>query len=413
MIRRARVNSDFLRNRSRFEKKHRKFEGAGAGMLIQVENVDCSNSRLTEIKDCKDGTFSLSLKNVILEGVSLNTYYWGTSYALSKVKCDVVVEMEADYDTDVEKLRNRLAKIKSQPKSYGIDKYSAELSFGTLSCGGGWSHMSLADGFDAEAYADELHEWRNMGDHGTVTLWWDAPNGSSVEDDMIITSIFVDAGSVLEDFYQEGEDEWLDESEDDEDDEDDAYEAVSWYRRSSESISERRRNVRNRARRNERRNVIHRGRRFNESAKLDDLPGATDTLSLALRAGDYHPYYKNRWRKLESLDPDEVFEALEIGDILVYSTTTCAHFYMVKQKTDKQIVIHEIESEFSQEGKVPPEGGSDYPAFPPKEKSQKDDFIVRADGITRWGGENRIHVQGIEHYLSVWFGLFFSLSWPF
>lgn len=237
MIRRVRVNSTFLRNRSRFENKHRKFEGAGAGMLIQVENVDCSNSRLTEIKDYKDGTFSISLKNVILEGVSLNTYYWGTSYSLSKVKCDVVVDVEANYDTDVEKLRNRLAKMKSQPKSYGIDKYSAELSFGTLSCGGGWSHMSLENGFDAEAYADELHEWRNMGDRGTATLWWDAPNGQSIEDDMIITSIFVDAGSVLEDFYQDGEDEWLDEGKNDEDYEDDAYESVSRHRRSSESVS--------------------------------------------------------------------------------------------------------------------------------------------------------------------------------
>lgn len=244
MMRRLRGNSTFLHNRSRFEKKHRKFEGAGAGMLIQVENVDCSNSRLTEIKDNRDGTFSISLKNVILEGVSLNTYYWGTSYQLSKVKCDVVVEMEADYDTDVEKLRNRLAKMKSQPKAYGINTYSAELSFGTLSCGGGWSHTSLADGFDAEAYADELHEWRNMGNNGTVTLWWDAPKGQSVEDDMIITSIFVDAGSVLEDFYQDGEDEWLDESsEDDEDDEDedDAYESVSRHRCSSESLSRKRR----------------------------------------------------------------------------------------------------------------------------------------------------------------------------
>lgn len=240
MIRRVRVNSDFLRNRSSFEKKHRKFEGAGAGMLIQVENVDCSNSRLMEIKDCKDGTFSMTLKNVILEGVSLNTYYWGTSYSLPKVKCDVVVEMEADYYTDVEKLRNRLAKMKSQPKSYGIDKYSAELSFGTLSCGGGWSHMSLADGFNAEAYADELHEWRNMGDNGTVTLWWDAPNGSSVEDDMIITSIFVDAGSVLEDFYQDCEDEWLDEGDEDDDGDEDAYESVSRHRRSSESVSRKR-----------------------------------------------------------------------------------------------------------------------------------------------------------------------------
>lgn len=68
--------------------------------------------------------------------------------------------------------------------------------------------MSLADGFEASAYAsDKIYDWRNMGSLGEVAVSWDGD--SSGVDSFEIVSVYVDAGKDLERLYQDGEDEWL------------------------------------------------------------------------------------------------------------------------------------------------------------------------------------------------------------
>ena len=194
-------------------KKSIKNEGAGAGMLINVGDLGGSQ-KVKAFKVNPDGTYTLDVDDVILNDVVIHTSQWSSEDAWDGIKCRLSLTLRyLDAEEYERKLQNRLGKLKTQPKRYGVDTYTADISFGTLACGGGWTHMSLADGFEASAYAsDKIYDWRNMGSLGEVTVSWDGD--SSGVDSFEIVSVYVDAGKDLERLYQDGEDEWLEDAAD-------------------------------------------------------------------------------------------------------------------------------------------------------------------------------------------------------
>ena len=194
-------------------KKHLKNEGAGAGMLINVGDLGGSQ-KVKAFKANPDGTYTLDVDDVILNDVVIHTSNWSSEDAWDGIKCRLSFTLRyLDADEYERKLQNRLEKLKTQTKRYGVDTYTVDISFGTLACGGGWTHMSLADGFEASAYAsDKIYNWRNMGSLGEVAVSWDGD--SSGVDSFEIVSVYVDAGKDLERLYQVGEDEWLEDGAD-------------------------------------------------------------------------------------------------------------------------------------------------------------------------------------------------------
>lgn len=211
---RGRLNE---RVKSHASKKFLKNEGAGAGMLINVGDLGGSQ-KVKAFKVNPDGTYTLDVDDVILNDVVIHTSQWSSKDAWDGIKCRLSFTLRyLDADEYERQLQNRLEKLKTQTKRYGVNTYTVDISFGTLACGGGWTHMSLADGFEASAYAsDQIYDWRNMGSLGEVTVSWD--DDRSGVDSFEIVSVYVDAGKDLEHLYQVGEDEWLE-------DESDAYES--------------------------------------------------------------------------------------------------------------------------------------------------------------------------------------------
>ena len=207
---RGRLNE---RVESHASKKFLKNEGASAGMLINVGDLGGSQ-KVKAFKVNPDGTYTLDVDDVILNDVVIHTSEWSSEDAWDGIKCRLSFTLRyLDADEYERKLQNRLEKLKTQTKRYGVDTYTVDISFGTLACGGGWTHMSLADGFEASAYAsDKIYNWRNMGSLGEVTVSWDGDR--SGVDSFEIVSVYVDAGKDLERLYQVGEDEWLDDAED-------------------------------------------------------------------------------------------------------------------------------------------------------------------------------------------------------
>lgn len=207
---RGRLNE---RVKSHASKKFLKNEGAGAGMLINVGDLGGSQ-KVKAFKVNPDGTYTLDVDDVILNDVVIHTSQWSSKDAWDGIKCRLSFTLRyLDADEYERQLQNRLEKLKTQTKRYGVDTYTVDISFGTLACGGGWTHMSLADGFEASAYAsDQIYDWRNMGSLGEVTVSWDGDR--SGVDSFEIVSVYVDAGKDLEHLYQVGEGEWLEDGAD-------------------------------------------------------------------------------------------------------------------------------------------------------------------------------------------------------
>lgn len=207
---RGRLNE---RAESHASKKFLKNEGAGAGMLINVGDLGGSQ-KVKAFKVNPDGTYTLDVDDVILNDVIIHTSQWSSKDAWDGIKCRLSFTLRyLDADEYERQLQNRLEKLKTQTKRYGVDTYTVDISFGTLACGGGWTHMSLADGFEASAYSsDQIYNWRNMGSLGEVTVSWDGDR--SGVDSFEIVSVYVDAGKDLEHLYQVGEDEWLEDAAD-------------------------------------------------------------------------------------------------------------------------------------------------------------------------------------------------------
>lgn len=207
---RGRLNE---RVKSHASKKFLKNEGAGAGMLINVGDLG-GYQKVKAFKANPDGTYTLDVDDVILNDVVIHTSEWSSKDAWDGIKCRLSFTLRyLDADEYERQLQNRLEKLKTQPKRYGVNTYTADISFGTLACGGGWTRMSLADGFEASAYSsDQIYDWRNMGSLGEVTVSWDGD--SSGVDSFEIVSVYVDAGKDLERLYQVGEDEWLEDGAD-------------------------------------------------------------------------------------------------------------------------------------------------------------------------------------------------------
>lgn len=207
---RGRLNE---RVKSHASKKFLKNEGAGAGMLINVGDLG-GYQKVKAFKANPDGTYTLDVDDVILNDVIIHTSEWSSKDAWDGIKCRLSFTLRyLDAEEYERQLQNRLEKLKTQPKRYGVNTYTVDISFGTLACGGGWTHMSLADGFEASAYAsDQIYDWRNMGSLGEVTVSWDGD--SSGVDSFEIVSVYVDAGKDLEHLYQVGEDEWLEDGAD-------------------------------------------------------------------------------------------------------------------------------------------------------------------------------------------------------
>lgn len=198
---------------SHASKKFLKNEGAGAGMLINVGDLGGSQ-KVKAFKVNPDGTYTLDVDDVILNDVVIHTSEWSSKDAWDGIKCRLSFTLRyLDADEYERQLQNRLEKLKTQTKRYGVDTYTVDISFGTLACGGGWTHMSLEDGFEASAYSsDKIYDWRNMGSLGEVTVSWDGDR--SGVDSFEIVSVYVDAGKDLERLYQVGEDEWLEDGAD-------------------------------------------------------------------------------------------------------------------------------------------------------------------------------------------------------
>lgn len=207
---RGRLNE---RVESHASKKFLKNEGASAGMLINVGDLGGSQ-KVKAFKVNPDGTYTLDVDDVILNDVVIHTSQWSSKDAWDGIKCRLSFTLRyLDADEYERQLQNRLEKLKTQTNRYGVNTYTVDISFGTLACGGGWTHMSLADGFEASAYAsDQIYNWRNMGSLGEVTVSWDGD--SSGVDSFEIVSVYVDAGKDLERLYQVGEDEWLEDAAD-------------------------------------------------------------------------------------------------------------------------------------------------------------------------------------------------------
>lgn len=202
---RGRLNE---RVESHASKKFLKNEGASAGMLINVGDLGGSQ-KVKAFKVNPDGTYTLDVDDVILNDVVIHTSEWSSKDAWDGIKCRLSFTLRyLDADEYERQLQNRLKKLKTQTKRYGVNTYTVDISLGTLACGGGWTHMSLEDGFEASAYSsDKIYDWRNMGSLGEVTVSWDGD--SSGVDSFEIVSVYVDAGKDLERLYQVGEDEWL------------------------------------------------------------------------------------------------------------------------------------------------------------------------------------------------------------
>lgn len=202
---RGRLNE---RVESHASKKFLKNEGASAGMLINVGDLGGSQ-KVKAFKVNPDGTYTLDVDDVILNDVVIHTSEWSSKDAWDGIKCRLSFTLRyLDADEYERQLQNRLKKLKTQTKRYGVNTYTVDISLGTLACGGGWTHMSLEDGFEASAYSsDKIYDWRNMGSLGEVTVSWDGD--SSGVDSFEIVSVYVDAGKDLELLYQVGEDEWL------------------------------------------------------------------------------------------------------------------------------------------------------------------------------------------------------------
>lgn len=198
---------------SHASKKFLKNEGAGAGMLINVGDLGGSQ-KVKAFKVNPDGTYTLDVDDVILNDVVINTSNWSSRDAWDGIKCRLSFTLQyLDADEYERQLQNRLKKLKTKTKRYGVNTYTVDISFGTLACGDGWTHMSLEDGFEASAYSsDKIYDWRNMGSLGEVTVSWDGD--SSGVDSFEIVSVYVDAGKDLERLYQVGEDEWLEDGAD-------------------------------------------------------------------------------------------------------------------------------------------------------------------------------------------------------
>lgn len=207
---RGRLNE---RVKSHASKKFLKNEGAGAGMLINVGDLGGSQ-KVKAFKVNPDGTYTLDVDDVILNDVVIHTSEWSSKDAWDGIKCRLSFTLRyLDADEYERQLQNRLDKLKTQTKRYGVNTYTVDISFGTLACGGGWTHMSLEDGFEASAYSsDKIYDWRNMGSLGEVTVSWDGDR--SGVDSFEIVSVYVDAGKDLEHLYQVGEDEWLEDGAD-------------------------------------------------------------------------------------------------------------------------------------------------------------------------------------------------------
>lgn len=207
---RGRLNE---RVESHASKKFLKNEGAGAGMLINVGDLGGSQ-KVKAFKVNPDGTYTLDVDDVILNDVVIHTSEWSSKDAWDGIKCRLSFTLRyLDADEYERQLQNRLEKLKTQTKRYGVDTYTVDISLGTLACGGGWTHMSLADGFEASAYSsDKIYDWHNMGSLGEVTVSWDGDR--SGVDSFEIVSVYVDAGKGLEHLYQVGEDEWLEDGAD-------------------------------------------------------------------------------------------------------------------------------------------------------------------------------------------------------
>lgn len=207
---RGRLNE---RVKSHASKKFLKNEGASAGMLINVGDLGGSQ-KVKAFKVNPDGTYTLDVDDVILNDVVIHTSEWSSEDAWDGIKCRLSFTLRyLDAEEYERQLQNRLEKLKTQTKRYGVNTYTVDISFGTLACGGGWTHMSLADGFEASAYSsDQIYDWRNMGSLGEVTVSWDGD--SSGVDSFEIVSVYVDAGKDLERLYQVGEDEWLEDAAD-------------------------------------------------------------------------------------------------------------------------------------------------------------------------------------------------------
>lgn len=185
-------------------KKNLVKEGAGAGVLITIEDLV---GQFDHYKENNDDTVDVHLKNVSLENCAIHTYYWSTEKWDFNGGKAVLTYDWSDF-TDQEK-KEFLEDLK---KSSGIGTGSC-----TLTHGGGYLHASLNDMITCDVYGGLHYDWLHLHNALRDERW-----------DVDITEIKLDFGNQLEEFYQDGEDKYLHYDDEYYSDEQEARDAESW-----------------------------------------------------------------------------------------------------------------------------------------------------------------------------------------
>ena len=175
MIRNSRKNKNLFK------------EGAGAGILITMKDLV---GQFDHYKENRDGTVDVHLKNVFLEDCAIRTYYWSTE--------------EWDFDGGKAILTYDWTDLTDQEKKEFLDDLKNNGGVGTGSCtltyGGGHTHRSLGGLIVCDVYGGISYDWNRLYSSLRDEVW-----------DINITEIKLDFGNQLEEFYQDGNNRWMEE----------------------------------------------------------------------------------------------------------------------------------------------------------------------------------------------------------
>ena len=160
-------------------------EGAGSGVLITMSDLV---GQFDHAVKCDDDCLDVYIKNVSLEDCVIHTYYWSTEkWNFTHGKAVLT------YDT---------SDLTEDEKDELIDDLKHSDGIGTGSCtlthGGGWVHNSLEGMITCDVYDGIHNDWMHLHSSLRDERW-----------DVNITEIKLDFGKQLEEFYQEGEDNYM------------------------------------------------------------------------------------------------------------------------------------------------------------------------------------------------------------
>ena len=184
----------------RNEQKTRKFEGYGADVFIQFSEF--LGGKVTSAKVIDKETIEITMNDVEMVDVTMNTYYEGIdSEAL--ISCKKVVFTLTDFDEataygyDFERVFGRIKKGKLPTFELCPDREGF-----TVTCGGGYSHKSLADGFNGQLWDGRAISWNGvLSDVSALIGTVDSEQECDAQLVCKVSSVYIDAGNALEEYY--------------------------------------------------------------------------------------------------------------------------------------------------------------------------------------------------------------------